>query len=304
MPFKIKLKALIGAMRLRTLPLSLATIITGTALAILNYKADLTIFIFSVLTTVFLQVLSNFANDYGDGMKGTDNEKRLGPHRAVQSGIISLKEMKTAIIVTVFLSLVSGISLLAITFKEQLLGFLFFLSLGILSIWAAIRYTAGKNPYGYKAWGDFFVWLFFGIVGVLGVYFLHTKSVSAYALLMANALGFLAVSVLNMNNIRDIENDEACGKITLAVKLKFEGARIYQIILTFSAFILITITGIQTKGLIESLPLIVVSALPMLISFRVLWKQKTSKAYNNALKQISLSTFAVSILFLATVSWL
>lgn len=303
MPSKNKLLAWIGAMRLRTLPLSLSTILTGSSFAIFEQSFKTEVFFLAILTTFFLQVLSNFANDFGDAEKGTDNQERLGPIRAVQSGDISLGEMKKAVVAMSILSLLSGLALLWVSFHDDAWMLLLFLGIGLFAIWAAIRYTAGKNPYGYRAWGDVFVWLFFGMVGVVGTYFLHTKSVSLPVFVMANAIGFWSASVLNLNNIRDLENDKACGKITLAVKLGLEKAYLYQLLLTFLAFFLASMVMVDTKGIRVSLPLIFASLLPFVFSFKALKIKPTPQSQNQALKQVALSTFAISLLVFVTFQW-
>lgn len=194
-----------------------------------------------ILTTVFLQVLSNLANDYGDFENGADNDERIGPKRALQSGEISKKQMKNAIYIFVFLSLSSGISLIYSAFGIQYIYYqLGFLTLGIGAIWAALNYTAGKNPYGYRAMGDIFVFLFFGIIGVFGTFYLQAKELNWWILLPATATGFLATGVLNINNTRDLEPDKKAGKITIPVLIGAKAARIYQLILIDSSFICLT----------------------------------------------------------------
>ncbi len=176
------------------------------------------VLVLASLTTVLLQVLSNLANDYGDSVHGADNADRKGPIRAVQSGVISPSEMKRAMIICGFLSLICGLWLLYAAF-DDLLAFLGFLALGLLAIFAAINYTSGKNPYGYMGLGDLSVFLFFGLSGVLGTYFLHSGEFDLWVLLPACALGFFSMSVLNINNIRDIESDRVAGKKSIPVRI-------------------------------------------------------------------------------------
>ena len=233
-----KLIAWISAFRLRTLPLAVAGIILGSFLAVSDLKYNWSIILLALLTAVLLQILSNLANDYGDFSKGTDNEHRVGPTRALQSGEINQSEMKSALIITSVITLTSGILLLWVSFgTDKLLYAIVFFSIGILAIWAAIKYTVGKSAYGYQGFGDLFVFLFFGWVSVVGIYFLQVQSIEFKIFLPGTAMGFLSAGVLNLNNLRDIVNDKASDKITLAVKLGAHNARIYQLVLLGGAFI-------------------------------------------------------------------
>ena len=160
----IQAKDWIHAIRLRTLPLALASIGLGSFLAAFDGKFRWSVLLLSGLTTIFLQILSNLANDYGDTQHGADHAGRAGPDRAVQTGKISMKSMKIAIYIFIGLSLVSGLSLLFISLQEVSVGFLLMLLVGVLAIGAAINYTMGKNPYGYAGFGDLFVLIFFGLI--------------------------------------------------------------------------------------------------------------------------------------------
>jgi len=222
----------IKAARPRTLPLALSTIALGSIVA--NHLASFSwsIFILAAITTTFLQILSNFANDYGDFEKGTDNETRIGPERALQSGAITKKAMKKAIALFIGLSLLSGIILLYIAYNRLgLQAILTLFALGIASIFAAILYTVGKKPYGYLGLGDLFVFLFFGLLGTLGTYYLHTGNLNILAFLPAISIGTFSAGVLNLNNMRDRLQDKENGKNTLAVKLGFQGAKNYHYLL-------------------------------------------------------------------------
>lgn len=231
----------LSAFRLRTLPLSLSTIVMGSGIAAVANQHSYIVTALALLTTLLLQILSNLANDYGDSVKGTDNEERLGPKRAVQSGIITQVQMKTAIIWFSTLSLLSGIILIWITFRTDFLYALLFLGIGIAAVWAAINYTVGKSAYGYRGMGDLFVFLFFGLAGTAGTYFLHTKTFDIEILLPASSIGLLSTGVLNLNNMRDIQNDKASGKNTLVVLMGSKNARLYHVALTLLPFILMSI---------------------------------------------------------------
>ncbi len=214
----MKTRAWITALRLRTLPLALASIGMGSFLAASEHVFKLNVLIWAALTTIFLQILSNLANDYGDSVNGADNEHRVGPVRAVQSGVISAGEMKIGILMFIFLALAAGIILLSETVGLGTNLFYWFLGFGVLSIGAAYTYTAGNRPYGYAGLGDLMVLIFFGILGVGGSYFLYAQQIDAQIILPAISMGALATGVLNINNIRDIESDTKAGKQTIPVR--------------------------------------------------------------------------------------
>lgn len=289
--------AWISAFRLRTLPLALSCILVGSALAFKADKGDYLVFVLALITTIFLQILSNLANDLGDHIHGADNEDRVGPDRAVQSGKISPSQMKKALYVLVVLSLIFGIWLVMEGTRSLPSAYVLgFLALGILAIGAAIKYTYGKNPYGYSGFGDLFVFLFFGITGVVGTYFLHTQSLDPLVLLPAAAIGTFATGVLNINNMRDIENDTQVGKITIASRLGLERAKVYHSILILSACTLAVIHTLLTYS--SAIQFIYLITFPLMIAgwLKVL-KAKKSALLDPELKKLALSTFAFSLLF-------
>ncbi|AFL84796.1 1,4-dihydroxy-2-naphthoate prenyltransferase [Belliella baltica DSM 15883] len=222
-----KKQAWLHAIRLRTLPLALSSILMGSILAAYQESFRLDVFILAAITTIFLQILSNLANDYGDSVHGADSQDREGPIRAVQSGVISLASMKKAMILFAFFSLISGLSLLYLSLDDWKLFFIF-LGLGILAIIAAITYTSGKKPYGYAGLGDISVFIFFGLLGVSGTYFLHTLSFGWVNLLPAISLGLFSAAVLNINNIRDITSDTKAGKKSIPVRIGKKAAILYN----------------------------------------------------------------------------
>ncbi|MGR5236847.1 1,4-dihydroxy-2-naphthoate polyprenyltransferase [Vibrio alfacsensis] len=251
---KQSLQIWLDAARPKTLPLALVSILTGSVLAYSTGRFSLTIAIMAFVTATLLQILSNLANDYGDAVRGTDNDNRLGPQRAMQSGAISASQMKKAIIFNIVLTAIAGLTLVfyALSSVESILTFI---GLGILAIIAAIAYTMGSKPYGYVGLGDLSVFIFFGLLGVSGTYFLHTGHVDSALFLPALGCGLLAVAVLNINNMRDIENDTECGKRTMAVRLGQRRAKQYHFLLlgaallSFTAYLLI-----QDKPMWISLP--------------------------------------------------
>ena len=308
------MKHWISAMRLRTLPLSFSNILLGSALAYSlsnspmwnREKFSWTIFTLTLLTTLLLQILSNFANDYGDAKKGADNADRIGPERAIQSGLISPKDMLRAIIITALLALISGIFLLLESFDYQVdWTFISFVLLGLLTIAAAIKYTVGKGAYGYSGLGDLFVFIFFGIVGVLGPIYLQLHEVHMALIIPAITMGCFSVAVLNLNNMRDRANDQKVGKNTLAVKFGFKGSKIYHFILfiiaysTFSVLLLwIGITeGSYLYFLVAVLPIFVIHV----IHLRKVYLTKDPKDFDPELKKIALSAFLFSMLFFIVV---
>ena len=219
-------------MRPRTLPLALAGIGMGSFLAAADGVFNGGVTALAILTAIFLQILSNLANDYGDSVHGADSAERTGPSRAVQAGLITRAEMQRAMAIAAVLSMISGVLLVWLAFGANgILLALLFLVLGAAAIWAAINYTAGNNPYGYVGLGDLFVFLFFGLTGVLGTYFLQAGSLNWSIVLPAISTGAFAVAVLNVNNIRDMISDEKAGKISIPVRLGLENARRYHVVL-------------------------------------------------------------------------
>lgn len=288
-------KAWLSAFRLRTLPLSLSCIGMAGFLAAYANKFDGSIFALCCITTIFLQVLSNLANDYGDSVNGADHAGRKGPQRAVQSGAISLGSMRNAVIVFVLLSLASGLLLLWISFGTNWRGFTTFFGLGLLSILAAIGYTVGKKPYGYIGLGDVSVLLFFGLVGVMGSYFLFTHSISWREFLPAMSCGLFSIAVLNINNIRDIESDREAGKFSIPVRIGKEKAALYHWVLLLtglaSAFVY-TIINYQSPWQF----LFLLSA-PLFVKNGISISKKPSHELDPYLKQMAFSTLLFVILF-------
>ena len=294
------LRIWIKAARPRTLPLSLSGILTGSALALQSGAFQMSIFLPALSTTLLLQVLSNFANDYGDASKGTDNEYRIGPSRMVQSGMLGLAEMKRAIFLTAMLAFVSGILLLVFSFGwSKARYFALFIVLGLIAIWAAMQYTMGKRAYGYRGLGDLFVMLFFGFVAVTGSYFLFSHQITGLSLLLSLVIGSLATGVLHLNNMRDREQDLSSGKVTMAGILGPIRSRNYFTGLIVLAVICIILSAFfSTLNFLAFLPLISVFPLVILLK-RVLSVQESAK-YNNYLKPLALNTFFYSILLFIT----
>lgn len=298
----MKTRTWISAARLRTLPLSVSGIIMGTALALEKGFFDWPIFIFAILTTLGLQVLSNFANDYGDGIKGTDNEERTGPMRALQSGIISHKEMKMAIILTSLVTLFFAIWLIYFAFGSEnfLHSFLFFV-LGICAIAAAIKYTVGNSAYGYRGLGDIFVFVFFGLVSVVGVYFLNVHQVNFLVLFPAIAIGLLSTAVLNLNNMRDRIGDKMSGKHTLVVKLGPKKAKNYHYGLILGALLSMLVYTFFDDGPLGKV-LYLLAFVPLMFHLWTVHKNQDPGTLDPELKKVALSTFALAGWFFLAVA--
>ncbi|HKK81289.1 MAG TPA: 1,4-dihydroxy-2-naphthoate polyprenyltransferase [Prolixibacteraceae bacterium] len=292
-----KTKIWLQAFRLRTLPLALANAVMGSMLALGHGAFRWPVFVLTLLTITFLQILSNLANDYGDAVSGKDTDRRVGPKRVTVSGMVSRTEMKRMIIVFVSLSVISGslliyFGLAGLDWDKILL----FFGIGAAAIIAAIKYTVGRNPYGYKGFGDIFVFIFFGLVGVLGTYFLHTHWFEPRLLYPAAVIGLFSTGVLNINNLRDIETDKETGKNTLAVQYGLRFARRYHVLLiavgwflsvvfTFSSFY----SGWQFIYLV-TLPLFIRNILRI-------FSHKSPEELNNELKNLAMTTFLFASLF-------
>lgn len=216
--------------RPKTLPLALASILVGSALAFWAGKFDGVTTSLALLTTILLQILSNFANDYGDHLKGSDTAERIGPRRAIQNGMIDGEQLKKGLIVVAILSFISGALLVGYAYQDWK-DILVFFGLGIIAIVAAITYTVGKKPYGYLGLGDLSVLIFFGFLAVLGTFYLQAHILPFSILLPAFSCGLLAVAVLNINNLRDIQQDKLAGKNTLIVRIGSHNGRIYHLLL-------------------------------------------------------------------------
>nr|WP_299206855.1 1,4-dihydroxy-2-naphthoate octaprenyltransferase [uncultured Brumimicrobium sp.] len=291
------IKSWIHAARLRTLPLSLSGIIVGSFVAHKQGFWDTSIFTLAMLTTLFLQVLSNFANDLGDSYKGADNEGRVGPMRAVQSGKISQKQMTVGTVIMSLLSLLTAIPLIIIGTNEMPSSVLWaYVILALLSVLAAVTYTVGKKAYGYNGMGDVMVFIFFGLVSVLGVYSLYSKQFDWSLLGMAFGIGLLSIAVLNLNNMRDHENDKLVNKRTIVVSMGFEKAKGYHTLLIVGSLL-----GILTFIILNEWWLSLIAILPYFILAKHLlkvWKTAVPQALDPELKKVALSTFMISILFL------
>jgi 1,4-dihydroxy-2-naphthoate octaprenyltransferase len=285
----------IQAFRLRTLPLALSCIGMGGFLAGAAGKFNGLIFALSCLTTIFLQILSNLANDYGDSVHGADHAERKGPKRAVQSGAISSNEMKSAVMIFALLSLASGITLLLVSFGMDWNSLLFFFVLGLLSIAAAVAYTIGNKPYGYAGLGDVSVLIFFGVVGVMGSLYLFTREIDWTTLLPALTCGLFSIAVLNINNIRDIESDRSAGKYSIPVRIGRDKAVIYQWFLLTSG---IGLAGVYVfLNYRSAFQFLFLLSAPLFVRIGIAVSKKSSAELDPYLKQMAMSTLLFVVLF-------
>jgi len=289
------IKNFIKAARLRTLPLSISGIILGGFLAMSDGLFNGVIFSLALITTIGFQVISNFANDYGDGVKGTD-AIRIGEERMVSSGKISPMQMKKAIMISVILTIIFALFLIYESFGLSNFGYsvLFFI-LGIVSVVAAIKYTVGNLAYGYSGFGDVFVFLFFGLLSVLGSYFLFTKEIYFLLTLPAISIGLLSTAVLNLNNMRDYQNDKKSKKNTIVVKIGLKAAKRYHYSLLLLSFIsavsYVVLTFTKTVQFIFLLAYI-----PLVIHALFVYNNKEELRLDAELKKVALSTFLFSVL--------
>lgn len=292
-----KVSTWVNAARLRTLPLSISGILVGTGMASLYVAINPLIFTLAILTTIGFQITSNFANDYGDGVKGTDSDERIGPRRVLQSGLLTPKKLKTGIYISILVDILLTVALIFVSFGlNQLLISISFLILGGFAIWAAVKYTVGKSAYGYNGLGDVFVFIFFGLVSVLGSMFLYTKSITFQAVLPAVSIGLLSVGVLNLNNLRDHVSDKKVGKNTLVVKMGYEKGKIYHYSLVIISFLCLILFFSATNGsIIRYVSLI--GFLPMIFHMKTVASVEHAVQLDPELKKLALSTFLTALLF-------
>ena len=289
-----KLKAAVKSMRLRTLPLSLSGVILGSFLAASKVLFNWGTIIFLFATTVCLQILSNLSNELGDVLSGNDNENRVGPEYGLNSGEMSLADMRKLILTFTFLCMIFGIFMILCSFGTLLkLEPICLLILGACAIVAAMKYTLGKSPYGYKGLGDIFVFIFFGLVSVMGAYYVIAHSLDASLLLPAASIGFFSVGVLNVNNMRDMETD-APKRVTVAMKLGLRRARIYHFLLiSFGWVAMVIFMALLPQKICHWLFLL---ALPLYFIHLKGVSHLEGRALDKMLPLLVMSTFVFSIL--------
>ena len=286
----------IKAARLRTLPLSVSGILVGSFAAYADGLFNMSIFLLSLSTTISYQILSNFANDFGDGIKGAD-KNRIGPTRLIQSGQISKTQMILGIKISVFISFILTVILIFTSFKGSLFNIVVFLFLGILAIISAIKYTIGKNAYGYIGLGDVFVFIFFGLVSVMGSNFLYSSEIKLELIFPSLTLGFLSAAVLNLNNMRDLRNDKQSKKNTIAVKLGAQNSKIYHYILILLSIINVLLFYFNTEQ--NSLfNIIMVFSVIIILLYHIFQVSILSREidFDKLLKPLVLTTFFYSLI--------
>ena len=292
----MKIKNWIKAARLRTLPLAFSCVLLSASLVLITQgHLSIKTLLLTLTTTLLLQILSNFANDYGDAMKNAD-ENRNGEQRMVQSGKISKYQMKFAIVIFSILSLIIGFYLVFSVFQNDIFKILIFLIIGVTAIVAAIKYTVGNSAYGYKAFGDLSVFIFFGIVGVIGSYYLFTKNFHWLTIPGSLFTGLMSCGVLNLNNMRDYENDKNNNKVTLVVKIGVDKSKTYHfslLILSIISFISIVIYTNVYEYIFSIAPLFFI-----IRHMYFLNKHHSNNTLDSQLKTVALSCFCCSILSL------
>lgn len=286
----------ISIMRLRTLPLSISGIVLGSFFAYYNGFFQWRICLLAILTTLSFQILSNLANDYGDGVKGTDNTDRIGPERGIQSGKISKKDLFNGIVWNVVISILLSAYLIFTAFGlENLSLSIVFLFLGIISVIAAMLYTMGEKAYGYNGLGDLFVFIFFGLLSVIGSYVLYEKNLNSITYLPACVIGLLSVAVLNLNNMRDRLSDKKSNKITLVVRLGDKKAKVYHNLLVFSAMILSLCFGIVFYDSLINF-MYVITFIPLLLHVKRINTNQNPALLDPELKKLAFTTFLLAVL--------
>ena len=293
------IKAWIKAARFRTLPLATTCVMIGGALGFKeNPQASYLILGLAAFVVIKLQILANFANDYGDFVKGTDGENR--PDRALASGDITLKEMKARLVFNSIVIFIAGCATVYLSFEDVAMGCqaVGLVLLGIASIGAAFKYTIGKKAYGYNGLGDLFVFVFFGHVGVLGVAFLLTHTFQMEWLIPATFSGLMAVAVLNLNNLRDHDGDKANGKNTLVVMMGIEKAKLYHGAVLLTAWTSLMWFLQDWKGMIWYALIALVCMKHALIVMRT----KNTKSLDPELKKVALMAFVTGMFMLMSVT--
>ena len=290
-----QLKVWLKAVRLRTLPLSVSGILIGNSLCFQDPEFSGILFVLMLFTAISFQIISNFANDYGDGVKGTDNDNRLGPKRVLQQGLLSREILKKGIVIISLISLLLAFVLIFLAFGSNSWYYiLIFIGLSFASVWAAIFYTVGNKAYGYYGFGDLFVFLFFGGVSVLGAYFIQLKTFSYPAILLSLVVGFLSVGVLNLNNMRDIDNDTFVGKRTLVVIMGAAIAKKYHLLLLIVSVSILVYVFSSVSIRFFWIPYLAI--IPLIVHFISVLKNSEPKFFDPELKKLSLSIFFLSLL--------
>lgn len=287
-----KIMYFVKAARLRTLPLSVSGVLVGAGWASSHDCFKPNVFLLCLLTTLLLQILSNYANDLGDGVKGTDTHRK-GEARMIASGLLSIAQMKYAIILASVIALLTGLTLIHVSFPDgQFIQKILFLFLGLSAIGAAIKYTVGHRAYGYYALGDVSVYIFFGLLSTMGSYYLMCLKWDAQILLPASVVGLWSMAVLNLNNMRDVKTDKMNHKFTMAMKFGWKGSRIYHFILLVCGVFLAMWYAFSFAKYLA-----LFAILPVFLHLYHMYKIHIAEEYDGQLKVIALSTFFYSFLF-------
>ena len=289
------IKSIFIAIRPKTLSVSIAPVLVGSSIALKDKIFNIDIFLLTLFAALFIQIGTNFANDVYDYIKGADNDNRIGPTRAVQAELISVQNMKKLTFFAFSLAIICGIPLV-------IKGGIPILIIGLLSIVSGYAYTAGPYPLGYNGWGDLFVFCFFGPIAVCGTFFLQTQIVSIESIISGLILGCLSVTLLCINNIRDIETDREAGKRTLAVRLGAKFVKIIFIMLFLFSYLL---TSYLAYGLgylnIKLFFVLLIFTFPLFLKASFDTFKLKSKKLNLVLARVSIFIITFSILFILSI---
>ncbi|MBR2835861.1 MAG: 1,4-dihydroxy-2-naphthoate octaprenyltransferase [Coriobacteriales bacterium] len=307
-----KRQAWIEATRPRTLPLAAAGSVVAAAIAASMGVFRWPVFILMFITSILLQIIANFADDYGDLKSGLDDETRVGPKRGLQRGVITFDQMKRALIGTCVLAFITGVALILVAFSDgpettgsAIVSIIIFILLGAAAIAAAILYTMGSHPYGYIGLGDIVSFIFFGLVAVIGGTFLYAHELVGASIVGGIALGLPVMAVMNVNNMRDAKADAAKGKRTIANMLGDPKMRIYETILLAASAVLFVVTAALCgmKNPVSYILLILSYSMWLMVLVKM-WKIPNPENFDKLMQPTSLGSVIVSLVFLATIAFI
>jgi 1,4-dihydroxy-2-naphthoate octaprenyltransferase len=301
--------AWIEATRPRTLPLAAAGSVVAAGLAAAAGEFRWAVFVLMFVTSVLLQVIANFADDYGDLSHGLDDETRVGPKRGLQRGVITLPQMRLALVLACAAALVCGVALIAVAFAGgpamaggTVVAAVVFVLLGLASIAAAIFYTMGSHPYGYIGLGDVMSFAFFGVVAVVGGSFLYLHAFTWASLVAAVALGCPVMAVMNVNNMRDAKRDAAKGKRTVANMLGDPAMRVYEtVLLALGAVLYLGSLALCGTANPVSYVLVVVACAVWARVLAGMWKTLDPEKFDRFMAPTSMGTVLVTLAWLVGV---
>ena len=288
-------KSVFIAIRPKTLSASIAPVLVGSAIAFNSSQFNLRIFFLTIFSAIFIQIGTNFANDVYDFINGADNDERVGPTRAVQANLISVNVMKYLTIIAFSLSIICGLPLV-------IKGGYPILLIGILSIISGYAYTGGPYPLGYNGWGDIFVFIFFGPIAVCGTFFLQLGYVSIESIVSGIIMGCLSVTLLCINNIRDVDTDSNVGKRTIAVRFGVMFVKYLFISLFLICYLLLGYLSFNLNYINKNVYfLLLIITLPLCLKLNFdIFKLKLY-SLNRLLSNVSVFIIVFSLLFILSI---